>query len=474
MIPDPSNSDTHEFATLQTGAPQIWPAAARLGLVDIESGRRFRRVEVDAAPKLSELPRDLSVVFVLDASRSLRDADFDGQLELVRAYLRHVPKARFELVVASRFAERVGEAFVPAKDVDALVARARKAGRFERKNGSALELGIEAAVDALAKRRGTRRVIVFSDGLLRTALRLEEATRPFARAKNVTTHLLVAEGSGSWSGFTRNDSHPLAPIATSSGGILAEYRTPKKTETKEMTPDTLGLIRPVRLDHLTIDGITTEPWRPERDALHEGSGFRTLIPAESATTRPVTVRGLLWSKPVAFEVGARESFAKKTAAWVVAAGDWHGLTPAEQLELALLGHAVSPVTSFVATGPGAEPSLGGRIGVGVSGPCGALPPVGVVPARRQPLGFDLESEFRAAAQSCKQAHPPPPDWTLVVAVETTWDEIVDVVVVPKGPSSLRVSGLSKLDTCIIEAIWDYEVPSGAMQNTRWAEQFTFK
>ena len=418
--------------------------------MDKETG--FSRVEVDAAPKLSKLPRDLSVVFVLDTSRSVADADVAGQLDLVRAYLSHVPKARFEIVLTSRFGARLNGRFVPAAEVEAVLATAVRARRFERRNGSAMERGIETAEDALSKRRGTRRIIVFSDGLLRTTFRLEDAVGQVAKGRDATTHLIIEESDGHWSGLKRSDAHALANVAVSTGGILATYSTPSTSELKQVTDDALGLVRPVQLDHFAIDGTAAAQARDVPAVLREGSGFRTTaLTQDEPPAKSVTLRGMLWSKPVALEVNATEPFAKKTAAWVFPADMYGDLTRKQQLELAFFGNAVSPVTSFLAIEPGVRPSVdgletgegGGGVGEGIG--------LGNIGTIGHGTAFDLEGELETATQPCKNTDPPPPNWAILLAVETTRDEIVDVIVVPGAAQSARQSGLTKLDLCVIES-----------------------
>ena len=478
VIPDAPGADTAEFATLQTGAPQIWPAAARLGAVELKNNQGVGRVEIDVAPKLSKLPRDLSVVFVLDASRSMTDIEVEGQLDLVRAYLHYVPKARFEIVLTSRFASRLNGRFVAATQIDTVLAAAGDAGRMRRRNGSAIEQGLESAVDALSKRRGTRRIVVFSDGRLRTTFRLETAVGQVARGRDATTHLLIAESRGSWNGLERNDEHPLAAVAVSSGGILTRYRTPAKQDLKRVTDDALGLVRPVKLEHFMVQGLSDDQSRDVPQVLHEGSGFRTMALTDGAPiAKSVTLQGVLWSRPVELVVKAGGRFGKKTAAWVFPA-DMHGdLTREQQLELAFFGNVVSPVTSFLAIEPGVRPSVDGLEQMGSGMGLGSARGLRLRSGHAVGSRFDLSAELHASALPCKNANPPPAQWTLVLAVETTSDEIVDVIVVPRNEAhdapSTRQSGLSKLDQCVIEAVWDYEIPDGAMTRSRHAQQITF-
>src|SRR5690606_8198527 len=115
------------------------------------------RIELDAAAVLEPLPRSAAVVFAVDASYSVTAADVEGQLRAVRAYLRHLPDARFEVIMVRRRAERLFGRLVPAADAGSLLAGIHPS-RLERGNGSNLDRGLERAADALAGHRGPTRI----------------------------------------------------------------------------------------------------------------------------------------------------------------------------------------------------------------------------------------------------------------------------------------------------------------------------
>ena len=110
----------------------------------------------------------------------------------------------------------------------------------------------------------------------------------------------------------------------------------------------------------------------------------------------------------------------------------------------MIGHAVSPVTSYVAAEPGTRPSpIGlaeglGTIGSGRYGTIGYGSGSGMGAARYRP---DLESLVDLAA--CVQSVHPAPKWRVALTIETTRDEIVDVTTSIPSPMA----------SCLTEAYW---------------------
>src|SRR5262249_43280052 len=70
------------------------------------NGAWLESVDVEAAPRLGESPRNAWVVFVVDASRSEGAEGIAAELEVVRGYLKNLPDARVELVAFNRRARR--------------------------------------------------------------------------------------------------------------------------------------------------------------------------------------------------------------------------------------------------------------------------------------------------------------------------------------------------------------------------------
>ena len=443
FIPDaPEGAGDGGLVELRLPAPKIELLAGRLGRVQASAAHGFARLELDVAPRLSELPKHAQVVFVLDGSRSIEQVGIDAQLDLARAYLLHVPDAEVEVVVYRRAARRLFGGFVPARDFAAHVAAARAAGLLEPGNGSALELGAAAAAAALAGRRGPARIVLASDALLRDAFTNQLALHALAGAPAGTiVHVVLPQQDGDL-GLRRDDKHALAALAKPSGGILAELEGMEGRTLKELQPVVLGLVRPIRLDHVAIAGIDLTGAAELPDGLGEGAEYRAMV-ASKAPPAKVTVSGQLWSKSVSRSLTDDAAFDRATAAFVFSEDDYHELSNGEMMKLALLGRAVSPVTSYLAVEPGTRPStiglLRGLTGHGSGGGAG----YGYGSGEGVTRNPDVLSLLRPGVAACLEHHPAPAAFRQEITVETTYHEVVDVA----------APGSGSLHDCIVEAAW---------------------
>ena len=115
-----------------------------------------------------------------------------------------------------------------------------------------------------------------------------------------------------------------------------------------------------------------------------------------------------------------------------------------------MGRAVSPVTSYVAFEPGTRPSTIGleRMGLGGLGTSGFGAGGGSMggSVRTPPDPMLLVA---AAAQRCVDRLHPPTGWSVRLTMESTFDEVVDVIV-DDGSSSPLV-------TCLTDAVWAAEL-----------------
>ena len=458
FIPDAPSGDAAGFAALTLAPGAIPVTDARLGRARADEEHDFLRLEVDAAPQLSPTPRALSVVFVLDASRSL-DAEPWGvrsQLAVVRSFLRHVPDAHFEVVATRRRADPVLGAFQPASQADALIAAAEQRGAFALGNGSALDDGLELAARLLRGRGGERMVVAFTDDLLRPAWTNQAAWRALHRLPGgVTTHLVRPRPNHDVSlSEARRDDHPLAPVMHHHGGIVLQIDGrlgDPDTPVKPLDAISLGLVRPIRVDHFAVHGWPEgSSWEPP-EALYEGDGLREMIQTRDAPHRLV-LTGSIWARPFRRVVTTSLPFNRATAALVFSHDMHHDLDEGAMTRLALFGRAVSPVTSYLAIEPGVRPSNAGierevvGFGAGGFGASGSAMGGGGLSVRSSRPS--IASMLEDAVAACRATHQD--DREVEVGVETTWREIVDVV--PQGDSS-------PLRRCVVEATWVLELPS---------------
>jgi len=419
----------------------------RLGRVAMIPGTQFARLEVDMARRLSETPQRQSVVFVVDASHSMDEEGIDAQLQLARAYLSHLPDARFALVGTRRRAELWSD-FTPAASFEHTVSALQAAGRLAPNNGSFLDRGLARAQQLLSKQQGPTAVILLTDDRLRPAWSTERTLEDADRLPpHSVLHVVDASARGVPE-LLRSDDHRLFPLAQRRGGVavMAHGLAGKRSQLER---EALYLVRPNRLDHPGLDNL------PERalqvsdniDFIREGASLRWMDQVKQAP-QSVTLKGQLWSRPAEFIAVTGEPFHRATAAYVFSLDHYDALTPAQQFVVASYGRAVSPVTSYLAIEPGVRPSTIGledRLGTvghgrgagGFRGRSAHVP---------RPIDWDAIAE--RARQRCK-AHPSPT--RARARVDTTDHEIVDVRLRSKDDDHGR---------CVVEALWQEQLPPG--------------
>ena len=449
--PDAGGSTGH--VVIEVGPPKFRHLAARLGRVVASASKGFSRLEIDAAPRMGELPRRPAVVFVLDTSRSQDDDGLAEQLQIASAYLRHVPDARVELVAADRDARRVFADFVAVADMPAALERARAAGKLALHNGSAIEAGLGLAADLLAAESGPGRIVALTDARLRSRFRNPLADQALADAPATTiTHVVIPQHSG-YAELQRDDTHALAPIAEHARGVLFLASAP--ADDKRSPDEMLGLVRPIAIDHFRVAGLALGG-RDAGDApavLREGNSYRAMF-ATPDPTRRVVLTGKVWAAPVRRVITTNEPFDIATAGFVFSEDEHGELSDDEMRTVAYRGRAVSPVTSYLAVEPGVRPSVDGLSGdeIGESLGLGGLGLVGHGAGgggsgSAPPRIADLLAD---AVKRCQSAHPAPAGWRVDLKLETTSREIVDVEVTRSSHAGLR--------DCLVEAAWDLELP----------------
>jgi subtilisin-like proprotein convertase family protein len=445
FIPDaPESGNDAGVAAIAVVPPPIATWTARLGRVVASKQHAFARLEVDVAPQLAPLPRRAQVVFVVDASFSVGQAHLAAQLAVIRAYLSFVPDAQVEIVVVRRRATRRFGAFVPAQ---VALAGLDDAHAFALGNGSALDDGARLAAALIADRPGPRRIVITTDELFRDALTPDRALGALAQAPpDTAVHVVtpVVDGDDRVT-MTPASDEQFAPLATHHHGIHVELHGVPAAADKALAPVVLELVRPTKIDQLTVTGLVTEA-----KALHEGDGLRIFTGLPVAPDR-IEIAGKLWSDPIRKQLVPLDAFSRQTAAFVFGADEYHELSDAEMMTVALLGRAVSPVTSYVAAEPGTRPStIGlddgrGLFGYGTGGG-GVGYGAGLGALRGRP---DLRGLIDTAA--CEAKARPAPGWRVALDVETTKDEIVDVA----------AAASDAMAACLVEAAWSVRLDPAA-------------
>jgi len=454
-----------QLATLVKGAPiapisvaappPSGPAVTRYGVVPTGTGKSVARLEVDVAPALSMAPPDLRVVFVLDASQSVDVDGIAAEMELIDAWTRRAPGAQVEVVVFRRDAEALFGELVPGEQAVGRLREALAAGRLAPGNGSNLDRGLALAVQRLSGASGSRRIIALTDATMRRGFNASSALSGLSDEAIVHIAMRGGQLSSRRSRLDRDDTHRLAPLALAHHGVAVKVEGAVDASNPAFVDAVEYLVRPTRLDAVTLDLGRATSSLDVPTTLDEGAGFTATVHLTGAPRRAGALHGLLWTEPWERHVAVDDAYSRLTAATVFSEDRDDGLTRPEQLAIARFAHIVSPVTSFLAIEPGTRPStegivrrslmsggygmMGGRYGI--SSRCGGF---GVM--RRDDLRPTLTSTLR----SCF-ADGPPVQPKARLHVETTGDEIVGV----------RLTGESdvSLGACVTEAVWRTTLPA---------------
>jgi hypothetical protein len=441
----------HEVSLARAVAPQL---DGGLSVITLGDDRVLFHYDVEAARALSSLPRRADVVVLVDRSRSLDPETIAGELVAARAYLSHFEPAqlhaRAAVVAFDRVPEDLLHGLVPVAEATALLEHTELVPR----NGSHVDVALlhaERLFEGSAAGR-PRRIVLFTDRATRSALtvaRLEALAERSGAVVHVVDVALGGEGL-----LERDDADPWSPIARTTGGVSWHA-------VLEESPQDLGartrvleeLARPVRVHRLTIrapgiaDGDLALP-----ETLDEGAAITTLLLADRRIPH-VVVGGELWSEPVHKVLLPTTEEAQLWAALSFGSNLLGELSEPEMMQLALLGRAVSPVTSYLAIEPGVRPSTEGLDesetfgmgGIGLSGfgSGGGGSGSGIAGS------IDPDAAMRAHLQGAMLACGASSD-VAAIELETTFAEIVDIATVTAG-------GDTVLEACVRERMWQTEL-----------------
>lgn len=456
-VPEPGELEDG-LAPIPIRGPGIDTVDARYGVFDLGSGTSLARVEVNAAAMLRPKPEEARVVFVVDGSRSWEREGIDAALELTRAYVAHLPDALFELVIFDRSARRAFDTFVPAGEWNmSLWWLATHTDRLEPRNGSDIASGLALASSLLEDVEGPGRIVLVTDARMRTRHANEPSLETLERLpEGVVAHVVHLFPYGSEVEARRQDSHPLAPIPLSRGGILLRIDGGRMSEDFEQA--SLELVRPVRIDDLEIlIGDDERVWKDAPEVLDEGEGYEDTI-LLAAPPDTVTVRGRIWASELSMTVNVDADFGADLLPALAFSSDLHeGLDHDEMMAAALAGRAVSPGTSYLVVEPGAAPhergiertfgnfSCGGLGVYGTGSSCCGIGTVGKGPGNDE---SDLGDLVRQAAAYCFTSGLQ--DAPLEVRLELTFREIVDV-------EALGAT-YPEFATCVQDRVWEIDLP----------------
>lgn len=436
--------------------------------VPFAPGRVLTRFAVRAGPRLSRVPEGAYVVVVIDASRSV-GSEFEGSVKVaVDAYLSHFADAHVEFMTFDRQPKEVLGRFVDVK----AARRALSTLTLPRKNGSDVDHALFRADQLLASAPAARprRILLVTDGLGRMSL-TGERLRGALSQSNALVHVALF-GSAGDAALSRNDAHPWAPALRARHAVVWNASAPTSSD-PDQQPATERVFeewaRPTHIDNLSAfsdnqvlmdqleeAGLTT--------SLAEGAGVEGLY-LDQRATRDLSVSGELWLEPVRVLTTPNTASNARWAGLSFGSKLLYELDESEMMPLAMLGHAVSPVTSYLAIEPGVRPSTEGLdhtqegygVGHGISqvrfGATSVSP--GAPQLDRQAY---LTNALAADYRSCGGT---PHDYA--VDIETTRDEIVRVDAIAQSSVQDPL-----LESCLSEAAWALALPAAFHED--W-EQF---
>lgn len=428
------------------------PVSGELAVAQAADRRFVTHFSIEAAPRVSGVPKRAYVVLVLDGSRSLASSQVEAMKQASAAYLSHLKDAKVEVLTFDRETHRRYGSFVSASRARADFA----AWNLPQKNGSAVELALFEAEKLLARTPAghPRRIVFLTDARGRSSLK-PARVKAAVGTSGAVVHIGVI--GRDWPRLERNDEHPWAEAARATGGLVWNASATDFADAASAQREIYEeWVRPLRIDHLSLFSSDFPLGASEAppDVLVEGQGYSRLFLASNAVSW-LRVEGELWSKPIQQVIHVDPAASKRWAALAFGSELQHGLTESEMMTLALLGGAVSPVTSYLAIEPGVRPSTegldwGGGVGsgFGAGAPRVRMGATSVSP-KVKPLDREkwLRDEISAGWQACGGTG------SASVTLETTKEEVVDVTrAALDTPDAV-------LERCLREAVWDLMLPA---------------
>ncbi len=439
-----------DLALVPHDAPTV---GGELVTVPFADGRVLTRYSLQAAPKLSSIPRGAHVVALLDASLSTYAEFMDDARAALDAYLAHFEgtDAKVEILTFDRRVVRRLGAFRPLAE-----ARHALAGlQLTRHNGSDVDAALAEADSLLyaAPAGAARRIVLLTDGLTRSELTPERLRAALARSGAVTHAGLLESGEPA---LERLDEHPWASGLRPSGGLV--WRAQASTDAERAA---LGAVfeewaRPLRIDHLSVyspEQSLREELEQLPEMLAEGQGF-SYLGIETGAAPWLALQGELWTTPVRATFGSDPGQQKLWSGLVFGSPTLDELNEDEMMTLALRGRAVSPVTSYLAIEPGVRPSTEGLeetgqgFGLGLSG----VGEGGGGSGQGGRSSFDRQAFLKKALGDAWRSCGGRPG-AARVSLQTTSAEIVAI-------DAVRISAdrTPHLERCLTDAVWDLVLP----------------
>jgi hypothetical protein len=424
------------------------PVDGALASIPVNAQKNIMHYHIDAAPRVGTVPPGAFVVVLVDASFSLSENEVQAELTMARSFVGHFPAGRIAIMPFNRKVNQpagfvsVGQALSTFKTMV-----------IDRRNGSDVDSAL-AQADALLTKAPTgsaRRILLLTDTRTRAEITPEFLKQKLAKS-GALLHVGVVRSAGkSW--LERDDEHPWNTVTRPSGGLVWNAGT------DEYTPNDANNFtlfeewaRPKRIHHFALHAPSLNNKRfSAPDILDEGQGIEELdLPANAVDKLEVT--GELWATSIRREFVRNDAENQRWAGLFFGTTSYSAITEEEMMPIAMLGKAVSPVTSYLAIEPGVRPSTEGLeefegVGIGFGSGFGRASDR-LFGARRVKYPDDKETFLRrmleAGLAKCSGG-----THKANVALETTRAEIVAVKSSVEGEPPT-----STLSTCFEESVWE--------------------
>ncbi|NVB81728.1 MAG: VWA domain-containing protein [Kofleriaceae bacterium] len=441
---------TRELARKPPGNGRIGAIGGRLELDE----RHLARIELDLSRELSAAPADLHTAIVIDHSRSVMPNELEAERAIVASYLQRVPaQSRVQVIGYARTAKPMLPDWMPAAASAPRVDREIRA--LAPRNGSNVDSAIAEAARWLARAKGPRRLIVFTDDRIASRIEaIEPATFKRTLPDGTLVHVVsIFDGRG---GLVRNDDSPLAPLAQATAGLAVSGGPDDKHQV-----DATLLVRPISVDQIHISGpgwtrLDIEDTTCPADNADDVGLDNTLAEGQACTwwgqgdavSGPVTIEGLVWGRRVTRVVRPDPSQGISLARMLSATQAFSSNEDESLQELVdRAAFALNSVWSMVATWGGsggyADTEGFGTISGGSfsSGCCSdSIGDVGIgVGTPRPPL--DLRAQLAPVVAKCGAGGD-----HFAITLETTSEEITDV--------AFEGSVARATEKCLVEGTWD--------------------
>ena len=472
------NADDGDCFVVEKPEPDGKAATARFGVYPFAPGIWWWRLEVAVPKRIAEVPSPTDaapIVFVLDASRSQeRNGGLAPQLAIVEAYLANLPGAEVELVLASRTAARVFGRFVAA----AAFKQSLPADLVERPlgNGSFLDRGAAAAAETLRQLATPGRIILMTDGVLRSRFDQRAAIAALRRAPDGTVvHLLYPSAGKMPAAINHLPPEGLGALPAAFGGaaytvtVTLVDGVARPVEPKTLRP----LIRPDALDSLSLvdPSKSSRPdwpdWSHQRtgDSVDQVTVGETGIWSGISTIPPpnrLELTGWIWSRKLRLSIRRDAVFQRRLARLAVSEDMLMECQDGTRQRKDALAQGFAVPGLMFWTGGSGEREPYGSSGIDYPG-CWDAGLGGGSTGGRPPKPQDLVPEIAPLLDRCALSSDPA--GTIRVEVETDQQEILDVMV-EGGDEPVR--------RCMEEGLWTAHLPATFNQkHSRESYRLTF-